>query len=293
MSTPTAQPWLPAPEGYQVALLEGKVAARNSKGRVLSSVPAKLKDSEEVKSLRALQEWLDRHERECRARVEEWMLRSLPIPAPLVTAVWSDPAWAAPMQDLVVAPVDPDGRPAWANAGLLRAVAADGIKVVDLDGDTRVVRHPAFVAAHPVLLDELADWQELAVDLRATQGTDQLWRTTFARPGGVSADARSVNDFDGGRFDQLRFVLGRCRSLGFGVQGGYSVVPVWESGHLVEARFWVGSGNPEYRTEVGPLVWVDADGSTLSLGQVGKVAYSEGVRMASMVFAGRKTQEGS
>ncbi len=73
--------WVPAGD-YEVALEAGKVVCRNGKGRRLKSVPAKLKDDPAVVGLRQLTEWLERHERRCLTDVEQWMVRSLPVPPP-------------------------------------------------------------------------------------------------------------------------------------------------------------------------------------------------------------------
>ncbi|MBK3589202.1 DUF4132 domain-containing protein, partial [Streptomyces sp. MBT57] len=71
--------WVPAGD-YEVALEAGKVVCRNGTGRRLKTVPAKLKDDPAVVGLRQLTEWLERHERQCLTDVEQWMVRSLPVP---------------------------------------------------------------------------------------------------------------------------------------------------------------------------------------------------------------------
>ena len=44
MSAASPQPqWQPAEGGYSLALVGGKLACRNAKGKVLASVPAKVK----------------------------------------------------------------------------------------------------------------------------------------------------------------------------------------------------------------------------------------------------------
>jgi hypothetical protein len=71
----------------------GQVVARGPRGAVLESVPAPLRDSDAVRQLRELRDWLASHERECLATVEGWMVRSLPVPSRVLYAVWPDPAW--------------------------------------------------------------------------------------------------------------------------------------------------------------------------------------------------------
>jgi hypothetical protein len=60
---------------------------------------------------------------------------------------------------------------------------------------------------------------------------------------------------------------------------------------MIEPRFWVGSDAPDGEAETGDLIWVDAASRQLSLSEVGAVAYSEGVRMASLIYAGRAVEE--
>ena len=56
------------------------------------------------------------------------------------------------------------------------------------------------------------------------------------------------------------------------------------------ARYWIGADYPDEPTETGLLHWVQAN-EVLSLKQVGPVAYSEGVRMANRIYAGRKVEK--
>ena len=93
--------WVSAGD-YEVALDDGKVVCRNGAGKPLKTVPKKLADDPAVVGLRQLAQWLQRHERECLADVERWMVRSLPVPLAVVARVWPDPAWRSALRDLVV-----------------------------------------------------------------------------------------------------------------------------------------------------------------------------------------------
>lgn len=44
--------------------------------------------------------------------------------------------------------------------------------------------------------------------------------------------------------------------------------------------------------ETGSLTWQDQDGRALPLSEVGQVAWSEGMRMAAALYAGRVIEEG-
>ena len=43
-----------------------------------------------------------RHQTQCRSTVDEWMVRSLPVPTAVLTQVWADEAWSGALRDLVV-----------------------------------------------------------------------------------------------------------------------------------------------------------------------------------------------
>jgi hypothetical protein len=108
--------WLAATGGYQVTLVSGQVMCRNAKGKALKAVPPALKDDPTVFGLRQLNEWLSRHEAQVRDQVDRWMVRSLPVPAGVLSQVWADEVWRTALTDLVVT-VDDDadevGCPIW------------------------------------------------------------------------------------------------------------------------------------------------------------------------------------
>ena len=280
--------WVDVGGGYALALEDSQLVCRNAKGSRLKSVPKELREGEAAQQLLALKEWLERHARECVETVETWMLRSLPIPRDVVASVWSDPAWQRPLRDAVVMPLDGEGH--GFTSGLLRGVdPTRGIGAVTPDGETRWSAAKLLLIPHQIVIRELDDFREFAGELQVEQGIAQLYRETFAK----SADpaGNSVSTFAGGRFAQLRHALGRCRTLGFKVSGGFALTRVWEGGRMIEPRFWVGSDAPEAEAETGDLIWVDAASRQLVLSEVGAVAYSEGVRMASLIYAARVVEE--
>lgn len=278
--------WLDAGSGYQVRIGErGKVQCRNAKGKVLASVPSALKEDPQVVRLRQLTEWLDRHEAECRSTVDEWMVRSLPVPTALLTQVWADQAWADALRDLVVTAGPGE-------AGFLRDADAErGLGVVTLDGDTVRLTPESVRIPHPVLLDDLEELREFGAELGVEQQVQQLFRQTFARPAAFGAGQRSVDEFSGGKFEQLNHATSRCRTLGYPVRGGDAVYTAYEDGVVVEARYWLGGDYPEGETYTGDLRWTLADGTALALADVGPVAWSEGMRMASAIHAGRVVEK--
>ncbi|MFE6336941.1 DUF4132 domain-containing protein [Streptomyces sp. NPDC057798] len=277
--------WVTAGD-YEVALDAGKVVCRNAAGRRLKSVPAKLADDPAVVGLRQLAEWLERHERQCLNDVERWMVRSLPVPLAVVTGVWPDPAWQHALRDLVV--TGPDG----AVAGFLRDADPDrGLGLVDLDGDTVRISPELVRIPHPVLLDDLEDLREFAVELGVEQRAQQLFREVWHRPDGLDPASTAVEDYAGGAFKELRFLHGRATQLGYRVRGGDAVCSLREDGRALEARVWIGDYDSWFETETGPLTWTDSSGKVLRPGQVGPVAWSEGMRMAAALYAGRDIED--
>ena len=280
--------WIDAGGGYLLALQDGKLVCKNPKGQRLASVPKDVKDSEAAEQLVDVRDWLAAHDKECAGTVEAWMLRSLPTPRAVLLAVWEDPSWRRALESAVVVPIDGRGARDESRAGFLRGVDPDkGIGVVSLDGETLWLAAEAIALPHPILLGELADYRALAIELGFTQGIAQLLRETYPKPADLPKGASAIRDFVGGEFQQLNHALGLCRRHGYRVSGGWAVSRVWEGGAACEARFWIGSEDPMSPTWTDELVWVDGDERPLKLDAVGAVAFSEGMRMGSQVFAGR------
>ncbi|KUH37750.1 MULTISPECIES: DUF4132 domain-containing protein [Streptomyces] len=277
--------WVAAGD-YEVALDDGKVVCRNATGRRLKSVPAKIAEDPAVVGLRQLVEWLERHERQCQDDVERWMVRSLPVPLAVIERVWPDPAWQTALRDVVVSGDDGEV------AGFLRdAAPGRGLGLVDLDGDTVRVSPALVRVPHPVLLEDLEDLREFAVELGVEQRVGQLFREVWHRPADHDARSGSVDTYAGGVFKELRFLHGRATQLGYRVRGGHAVCPVLEDGRFTEARVWIGDYDGYEETETGPLTWSDRSGRTLRTGEVGPVAWSEGMRMAAALYAGRDIED--
>jgi hypothetical protein len=283
--------WLDAGGGYSLALDGAGLVARSARGTVLKTVPASLRESPVALRLRDLTAWLDRHERECAETVETWMVRSLPVPAAVLVECWPDPAWRRALENAVVGPYV-DGRLDRDVTGLLRGASRErGIGIVTPDGETAWSRGSLLLVPHPVLIGDLEDFRDFATELQVEQVIPQLYRETWARPPAPEPGADRVGDFSGGRFAQLHHATSRCRALGHAVAAGSALTRMWEGGRLVEARYALGDGTPDSETITGDLIWVEPGGRQLGLAEVGPVAYSEGMRMAAAVYAGRVTDE--
>ncbi|MEO5877482.1 MAG: DUF4132 domain-containing protein [Streptosporangiaceae bacterium] len=273
--------WTPAGDGYELALAGQSLVCRNPGGRTLKSVPKKVRESETAEHLFALRDWLARHDAECRSTVESWMLGAFPVPAALLAQVWPDQAWRTPLEDLVVV--------AGNQAGFLRGVQEGRLGVVNLDGETEWLSPASVVIPHPVLLEDLDDLREFAAELGVRQTVPQLAREVYHCPAARTGTA--LASYAEGAFRQLRHATGRANQLGYQVRGGYAVCRVVDDGTPVQARFWVGSDSPDYETWTGDLVWVDGRERAIPLAEVGPVAWSEGVRMAELIYAGRVVEE--
>ena len=281
--------WVDAGKGYQLTLDGGKLAAKNDKGKRLTSVPKELKDGDVADQLEALRDWLVEHDRECIAQVEQWMLRSLPVPRAVLQAVWEDPSWRRPLENAVVVAVKPDGGHDLAQAGLFRGVdPKKGVGIVDLDGETGWLAADRVAIPHPILIQELDAWRELVTQLGVTQGIAQLHRETHPK---VVDSGTTIDKFEDGKFAMLMHAVGKARALGYKVRGGFATCQVWDGGAVSEARFWIGADSPDSETYTGQLSWVDGKERGLKLADVGPVAFSEGMRMAAAIYAARVVEK--
>ncbi|MGC4808115.1 DUF4132 domain-containing protein [Micromonospora sp. DT233] len=270
--------WLPAGGSYEISLVDGKVAARSTGPRAgarpLKTLPKALRDDPEVERLHQLGQWLDRHAAECLARVDAWVVSSLPVPTGLLARVWPDPAWQGALRNLVVLGDDP------AEPGFLRGVTDAGdLRVVDLDGETVRLSPATATLPHPVHLPDLAELREFADELGLTQGVEQLHRGTWERPTTLGARASTVTDFGGVRVPNR--LAARAATLGFRVSGAQIRCRVWEAGQTVEAALGFDEDYWDSEATLGGLSWSVAEGPMLRLAEVGPVAWSEGMRMAT------------
>ena len=280
--------WMEADKEYSLGIDGGKLVCRNPKGKPLASVPKWLKESELAEQLLAVGEWLSDHRLECVRQVETWMLRSLPVPREVVLSVWKDPDWQAVLRNLVVMPLVSTTKTDPNQAGFLRDVEAKkGLGIVDRDGETEWIQPAQVMLPHPILIEGLDDFRELMADLQFTQSLDQLFRPVFAATSEQKKSTRLL-EFQDGKFEQLNYATSLCRRLGYPVRGGYACCKVWENATPIEARYWVGDEYPEAETHTGELIFVDEAQEAQEIADVGAVTFSEGMRMATQIFAKRK-----
>ncbi|WP_308194517.1 DUF4132 domain-containing protein [Micromonospora cabrerizensis] len=162
---------------------------------------------------------------------------------------------------------------------------------MDLDGESGRLTAVQVVLPHPVRLPDLTDLREFAADLGVRQETLQLFREVWAQPESHDERRRELSRYAGARYKELRHVQARTTSAGYRVQGGAASVRVWEDGVPVVASVWIGEGDPLYETETGPVHFTGPEGEAVALAAVGPVAWSEGMRMAANLHAGRIVDE--
>jgi hypothetical protein len=195
------------------------------------------------------------------------------------------------LRNLVVTPIDAHGKSNATQTGLLRDVdAKKGIGVVDRDGETQWIATAQILIPHPILIDGLDELREIAADMGFKQEIEQLFRPVFAATVEQKEQSR-ITDYSGGKFEQLNFVSSLCKRLGYPVRGGNACCKVWENAKPVEARYWIGDESPESETYTGELIFVDNEQKPQKIADVGRVTFSEGVRMASQIYAKRKVEK--
>lgn len=287
---PAASPgWVDAGKGYELGIRDGKLVAR--KDGKECSVPKPLKEGPVGERLLAAIDFLDDHELTCRNTVETWMLRSLPVPRGILENVLADESWQKVLNDAFVVPVAADGTVDRESGGFFRAASDKGIGVVDRSGETTWIDASVVMVPHPILLDEIDDLRQMAVEIGAKQGLSQLFRETFQKPATTPDDPASIHKYAGGEFNALATAISIAKRLGYRVTGGNAVCRVLESGRFVEARYELGDGDPMYETTTGDLTWVDDKQRTLDIKDVPPIAYSEGMRMAELIYAKRKIEK--
>ena len=276
--------WIDAGE-YSLKLEGDVIIARNAKGKVLKTVPAKAKKLEQYDQLDGLRAFLAQHDEHCLDTVRRWFLSSLPVPLSVIIAVWPDPPWRKYLADVIVS----DG----SITGFLRAVNDDGIQVVDLDGETTTIDYSdaALVTIpHPAVTENLDEWREFAVELGVHQGLDQLFRDVYIKPADEDGQKAAVKAYVGATYERSSHLMGRGRGGGFVTTMGEVSLRVHEGGETITASLDVSAWDPTESAELGKLSF-SVHGEDLELDKVGPIAWSEGIRMCEFIYAGRSVKE--
>ena len=217
--------WMAVAGGYEVTLRRGAVVCRNSAGEELRSVPRTVRGDPVVTGLRQLAEWLEQHGHDCRADVDSWIMRSLPVPTVLLAQVWADEAWRAALTDLVVAGADRGRRLGPRRGGLPARRGGPTASAWSTWTATRSGCPPT--GAHPP--PGAAGRPGRPAGVRRGPGRRAVGGPAVPRDlaaaGRVDPRRQSWSDFAGGKFEELRHLLARAGSLGYPVQRRVRVLP--------------------------------------------------------------------
>ncbi|MCP2337431.1 DUF4132 domain-containing protein [Actinomadura rupiterrae] len=255
--------WIGIATGHELTVtgtLRPEVVCRTAAGSVLAKVPAGVKKDPDAERLAALCDRLGERARAVRDLVESWMVRSLPVPAAVLEAVWDDPVWRETLTDLVIAPIA-GGAPDLGRCEPLK----EGIWT----------QADAFAIPHPLLLgDELLIWR--ARNLK--QVVEQVRRETWTRPASMDRTVGEVGFHayfeSGGAFER------RVHDLGGRIKRDAARFTVHAPEPLgIEIGVdWSGPMSPAYLERMR---------FTSGGGEIGDIAWSEGVRILMALYAHR------
>ncbi|MFJ2740051.1 DUF4132 domain-containing protein [Streptomyces sp. NPDC087440] len=283
--------------GYEVTLdvyaePAPQIRCRNAAGRELKKLPPALKKQDAVLELAALGDWLADHAADARTRVETWMARSLPVPAALIRAVWSDPYWRRALRYAVVAPYGTG--PDLTRAGLLTGLGPDRCLHVTSPEGEFTLTDEVLAVPHPVLLDprgtgRLDAWLDLLDTFGGKQHIEQLHRTVWVRPdatpGPKEPKRYGIRPFRDGDYSSGAHFERVITPHGGRINGETAHFSVLVAGHRYGMQLDLRYQGPESPVSLNSFFWDGIDGRT-GLGAydpVPRVAWSEGMRVLAEV----------
>ncbi|GHC85329.1 hypothetical protein GCM10007079_28090 [Nocardiopsis terrae] len=277
--------WVTVSDEYTVCLRgEGsraQLVCRNPKGRELARVPSSLGRDPAVIALRDLRGRLARHEEDVHAQVRTWVLRSLSVPAVLLTAVWSDPVWRKALTGIVVVP-DPDGPDTGEPGAVGDTHPERGVELVALDGTRSWSTASVLSLPHPVRLGaDLSSWRALADRHGTADGSPQLDRPVWRRPDDFAPGTSSVGLKHSFGYDAGAAFEKRANQFGGRIRGETAHFQVYGADHgagpvpVTVGLRWQGL---ESCVAVNDLAWHPRSGP------VDDVAWSEGVNILMELY---------
>jgi hypothetical protein len=263
--------------GYRVAIkpdLSHDVV--NADGKVLASVPEKLRHSEMWKQWMALRENHRARLRDNARTIAGWMVSRRVIPGIQLATMYRDPAWRAVLSALLVRS---DQR-----AGLIVGGEADrGLGVFTRDLDSAWQPGGQWIAPHPADLGaELPAWQACATAYGQVQGVPQLYRSIH-RPNASELAERASSRYAGITLDNAAAASHGFNRRGWRTAAGKArrdIVVFGDKPLTITAEFAYfadgdsyGDWNQECNT--GELVFRDEAGEPLKLRDVPLAVFSE------------------
>ncbi|MGP6173265.1 hypothetical protein [Corynebacterium sp. A21] len=122
------------------------------------------------------------------------------------------------------------------------------------------------------------------------QGLDQLFRETTAKPADEQGQQDAVNAYSEGTYQVAGHLIGRARGAGFAASLNEVSVKVQEGEQTVTVSLEADAYDPGEEARLGRLFF-SIEGSSLPPAEVGPIAWSEGIRMAEYIWAGRTIEE--
>lgn len=272
--------WIDAGD-YQLCIEDTKILVKNSKGKLLKSVPAKVKKLPEYDEVAAIASFLEQHQQLCVNTVREWFLYSQPIPAKVLTNVWPDESWQSMLRNLIFT----DG----VSTALIREVDGEEIHGIDLDGETVTLSGEELTITHPAVIEDLDDWRELVSEAGLSQGLDQIFREVHRKPEGEDLK-NFFSRYKDSHFRNLGPLLGRCRNAGYVADAATIETSVVENGQKVRAAIHIDFYAYGGESSMRELYFVAEDDdrfSRLDYHDVGPITWSEAVRMCEFVYSAR------
>lgn len=249
----------------------------NADGKVLSSVPDKLRHTDMWKQWMSLRENHRARVKEHARTVAGWMVSRRAIPGVQLAMLYGDPAWRSVLSALLVRSKK--------HAGLLVGGQLErGLGLFTRDLDSAWQAGGTWVAPHPADLgDELPAWQACATAYGQPQGTAQLYRSIH-RPTPTEAAERASSRYAGITLENAAAASHGFNRRGWSTAAGKArreiVVFAEPEPVTVTAEFAYfadgdsyGDWNQECNT--GSLVFRDSGGEPLKLRDVPLAVFSE------------------
>jgi len=260
----------------------------NADGKVLSSVPPKVRKSPLWK------EWMEvrknhRHRLKQNTRkIVNWMVSREPVDGTLLASLLKDPAWKTPLTGLVV-----QGRE---GSGFILGGDPDkGVGVFTQELDSLWLKEDTWTIPHPADLEDLPAWQACAAENGQSQGTAQLLRPLHS-PREKEAPQRTTSRYGNKTLENAARSSHAFNAKGWGTGAGAArrefvlyttgdpVRIVAEFAYFEDGEYY-GDWNTECST--GDLRFIDTAGENMQLRDVPVAIFSEAcLDVESVIAAG-------
>lgn len=159
----------------------------NKDGKVLSSVPDKVRKTSLWKQWMEVRKNHRTRLRENTFKIVDWMVSRQVVDGRLLASLLRDPAWKLPLTGLVV-------RSAKGSGFITGGDPEKGVGIFTQHLDNLWLKEDEWIIPHPADLSELAAWQQCASENSQSQGTAQLLRPVH-RPASREETARYTARF--------------------------------------------------------------------------------------------------